>query len=105
MAKGEEYSKDSHDAESILAHYRIDKPFKQLLLAVATLGSSSNELSTTISCRLPFLSFSSFFLQFIKFGASENRKNRALLPFMPLRLQPFTRQLMDIRALLPSGSE
>ena len=37
-----------------------------LLPAVATLGSSSNELtstSTTISCRLPFLSFGSFFLQ------------------------------------------
>ena len=36
------------------------------LPAVATLGSSSNELtstSTTISCRLPFLSFGSFFLQ------------------------------------------
>ena len=29
MAKGEEYSKDSHDAEAILAHYRIDKPFKR----------------------------------------------------------------------------
>ena len=26
MAKGEEYSKDSHDAEAILAHYRVDKP-------------------------------------------------------------------------------
>ena len=29
MAKGEEYSKDSHDAEAILAHYRIDKPSKR----------------------------------------------------------------------------
>ena len=29
MAKGEEYSKDSHDAEAILAHYRVDKPFKR----------------------------------------------------------------------------
>ena len=26
--KGEEYSKDSHDAEAILAHYRVDKPSK-----------------------------------------------------------------------------
>ena len=29
MAKGEEYSKDSHDAEAILAHYRVDKPSKR----------------------------------------------------------------------------
>ena len=29
MAKGEEYSKDSHDAEVILAHYRVDKPSKR----------------------------------------------------------------------------
>ena len=29
MAKGEEYSKDSHDAETILAHYRIDEPSKR----------------------------------------------------------------------------
>jgi len=28
MAKGKEYSKDSHDAEAILAHYRVDKPSK-----------------------------------------------------------------------------
>ena len=29
MAKGEEYSKDSHDAEVILAHYWVDKPSKR----------------------------------------------------------------------------
>ena len=28
MVKGKEYSKDSHDTEAILAHYRIDKPSK-----------------------------------------------------------------------------
>ena len=28
MAKGKEYSKDSHDVEVILAHYRVDKPSK-----------------------------------------------------------------------------
>ena len=28
-AKGEEYSKDSYDAEAILAHYRVDKPSKR----------------------------------------------------------------------------
>ena len=28
MAKGEEYSKDSHDTEAILAHYWKDKPSK-----------------------------------------------------------------------------
>ena len=27
--KGEEYSKDSHDTEVILAHYRVDKPSKR----------------------------------------------------------------------------
>ena len=29
MANVEEYSKDSHDAEAILAHYRVDKPSKR----------------------------------------------------------------------------
>ena len=29
MAKGEEYSEYTHDAEAILAHYRVDKPFKR----------------------------------------------------------------------------
>ena len=29
MAKGEEYSRNSHDAEAILAHYRVDKPSKR----------------------------------------------------------------------------
>ena len=29
MAKGEEYSKDSHDTETILAHDRVDKPSKR----------------------------------------------------------------------------
>ena len=79
-----------------------------LLPAVATLGSSSNEptsTSTTISCRLPFLSFSGFSCNLIKFGPSDNQKNWVLLPFMSLRLQPYTRQLMDICAFLPSGSE
>ena len=28
MAKGKEYSECTHDAEAILAHYRVDKPFK-----------------------------------------------------------------------------
>ena len=28
MAKGEQYSEYSHDAETILAHYRVDKQFK-----------------------------------------------------------------------------
>ena len=28
MAKGEEYSKNSHDAEATLAHYWVDKPSK-----------------------------------------------------------------------------
>ena len=28
MAKGEEDSKDSHDAEVTLAYYEVDKPFK-----------------------------------------------------------------------------
>ena len=28
MAKGEEYSEYTHDAETILAHYQVDKPFK-----------------------------------------------------------------------------
>ena len=32
-----------------------------------------------------------FSYNLIKFGASENQKNRALLPFTPLRLQPYTR--------------
>ena len=27
--KGKEYSKDSYDVEVILAHYRVDKPFKR----------------------------------------------------------------------------
>ena len=30
MAKGEEYSKDSHGAEAILAHYWVDKLSKRL---------------------------------------------------------------------------
>ena len=30
MTKSEEYSKDSHDAEAILAHYRVDKPSKRV---------------------------------------------------------------------------
>ena len=30
IAKGEKYSEDSHDAEAILAHYRVDKPFKRI---------------------------------------------------------------------------
>ena len=25
MAKGEDYSKDSHDTEAVLAHHRVDK--------------------------------------------------------------------------------
>ena len=29
MAKGEEYSKDSHDAEATLDQYRVNKPFKR----------------------------------------------------------------------------
>ena len=29
MAKGEEYSEYTHDAEAILAHYQVDKPFKR----------------------------------------------------------------------------
>ena len=29
MAKGNEYSKDSHDTEAILAQYRVDKPSKR----------------------------------------------------------------------------
>ena len=29
MAKGEEYSKDSHDTEAILAHYQVDKSSKR----------------------------------------------------------------------------
>ena len=29
VAKGEEYSEYTHDAEAILAHYRVDKPFKR----------------------------------------------------------------------------
>ena len=29
MAKGDEYSKDSHDAEAILVQYRVDKPSKR----------------------------------------------------------------------------
>ena len=28
MAKDEEYSEYTHDAEAILAHYRVHKPFK-----------------------------------------------------------------------------
>ena len=28
IAKGKKYSEDSHDAEAILAHYQVDKPFK-----------------------------------------------------------------------------
>ena len=34
MAKGEEYSEHTHDAEAILAHYRVDKPFKHFPLVV-----------------------------------------------------------------------
>ena len=30
MAKGKEYSKDSHDIEAILAHYQVDKPSKRV---------------------------------------------------------------------------
>ena len=104
MAKDEEYSKDSNDAEAILAYYRVDKLFQTLLPAV---GSSSNELtstSTTISCRLPFLLFSSFFIQFHQvWGLGESKKPNAT--FTPLCLQPYTWQLMDNRALLPSRSE
>ena len=81
MAKGEEYNKDSHDAEAILAHYRVDKTIQTVLLAVATLGNSSNELtstSTTISCRLPFLSFRSFFLQYHQvWGLGESKEPSA----------------------------
>ena len=29
MAKGEKYSECTHDAEAILAHYWVDKPFKR----------------------------------------------------------------------------
>ena len=29
MAKDEEYRKDFHNAEAILAHYRVDKPSKR----------------------------------------------------------------------------
>ena len=29
MAKTEEYSEYTHDAEAILAHHRVDKPFKR----------------------------------------------------------------------------
>ena len=29
MAKGEEYSEYTHDAEAILAHYWVDKPSKR----------------------------------------------------------------------------
>ena len=29
MAKGEKYSEYTHDAEAILGHYRVDKPFKR----------------------------------------------------------------------------
>ena len=29
MAKSEEYSKDSNDAEAILAHHWVDKPSKR----------------------------------------------------------------------------
>ena len=51
-----------------------------LLPAVATLGSSSNELtstSTTISCRLPFLSFGSFFLQSHQRGLRKSKEASA----------------------------
>ena len=46
MAKGEEHSEYTHDAEVILAHYRVDKPFN-LLPAVASLGSTISELTST----------------------------------------------------------
>ena len=61
--------------------------------------------SITISCCVSFPLFSSFSYNLIKFGALENQKNQTLLPFMPLHLQPYKQQLIDIRALLPSGSE
>ena len=76
--------------------------------AVATLGSSSNELtstSTTISCRLPFLSFGSFFLQSHQVWDLRKSKEASATAFHVSLLTVVIWQLMDIHALLPSGSE
>ena len=47
MAKGEEYSECTHDAEAILAHHQVDKPFKRFLQAVASFSNTINELTST----------------------------------------------------------
>ena len=59
MAKDKEYT---HDAEAILAHYRVDKPCIQMFpQAVASLGNTSSELtSTNPTMTVPFVLFDSF---------------------------------------------
>ena len=77
-----------------------------LLPVVATLGSSSNEptyTSTTISCRLPFLLFSNFFLHHHQVWGLRESKEPGATAFHASPLTADT--LMDICALLPSESE
>ena len=108
LAKDKEYSMDSHDEEADPTSLPSRLTIQTFLPAVATLGSSSNKLTSTkptTSCSLPFLSFDSSFLQSHQVWGLRESKNWMLLPFTPLCIHLYTQQLMDICVLLPSGSE